>query len=159
VTKDDFQPISRPEGLDRWSLPPEPLDWYEAVVDDVGVSRLIPHVNNAEYVRWIGTIAVLAGIRAGSTPERLEQENVLWFVARHEIDYRGETFPGDRIVAATWLSDPDRISVIRHTVIGRPNDGRLLITARTRWVLVDGDSRRPTRIPADLLENIGGPTA
>ena len=158
MTEDDFKPASRPPQAQEWSVPEDDVYWYEAVVDDAGISRRVPHVNNAEYVRWIDCVAVLAGIRAGSTRERLDREGLLWFVARHEVDYRGETFPGDDIVAATWLSDWTKISVIRHTVFARPGDGRLLCTATTRWVMVDRATRRPTRIPEDLLLRVERPS-
>lgn len=151
MTEDDFQPIGVPDCAAAWPISLETADWFEATVDQSGVSRRVAHVNNAEYVRWIDIVAVLAGIRAGSTRERLERDNLLWFVARHEIDYRGETFPDDRIVAGTWLSDWTRVSVVRHTFIGRPSDRQVLVTARTKWVLVDGETRRPTRIPPDFL--------
>lgn len=152
MTEDDFRAIEPPTCAEDWPVPAHRVDWFEAVVDRSGISRRIAHVNNAEYVRWIDIVAVLAGVRAGSTRERLERDNLLWFVARHEIDYRGETFPDDRIVAGTWLSDWTRVSVVRHTFIGRPSDRGILIAARTRWVLVDGDTKRPTRIPSDFIE-------
>ena len=159
MTEDDFQPIGVPDCAATWPISVETADWFEATVDRSGVSRRVAHVNNAEYVRWIDIVAVLAGVRAGSTRERLERDNLLWFVARHEIDYRGETFPDDRIVAGTWLSDWTRVSVVRHTFIGRPSDRQVLVTARTKWVLVDGETRRPTRIPPDFLRQDPDPAA
>jgi acyl-CoA thioester hydrolase len=126
--------------------------WCVINVGDDGTSRGVPHVNNAEYVRFIDRIAELATDAAGFTRARMLAEDRMWFVARHEIDYRGETFAGERLIAATWLREWTRTTVIRETRIVRPSDGRLVCVASTRWAYVDLVSRRPARIPAEMRD-------
>jgi acyl-CoA thioester hydrolase len=126
--------------------------WCVIDVGDDGTSRGVPHVNNAEYVRFIDRIAELATDAAGFTRARMLAEDRMWFVARHEIDYRGETFAGERLIAATWLREWTRTTVIRETRIVRPSDGRLVCVASTRWAYVDLVSRRPARIPAEMRD-------
>lgn len=119
-------------------------------VGDDGISRGVPHVNNAEYVRWIDRIAELATDAAGFTRSQMLASDRMWFVARHEIDYRGEAFSGDELLVATWLETWTRTTVRRNTAIMRSADQRLVCVAATRWAFVNLTSRRPARIPPDM---------
>ena len=119
-------------------------------VGDDGISRGVPHVNNAEYVRWIDRLAEMATDAAGFTRESILAEQRMWFVARHEIDYRGETFEGDRLLAATWIVSWTRTTVHRATAVIDATDARPICIAITRWAYVDLQSRRPARIPPDV---------
>jgi acyl-CoA thioester hydrolase len=71
----------------------------------------------------------------------------MWFVARHEVDYRAEAFPGDELEVFTWVSSMERTTCVRETLVWRSRDGRAVCRARTRWAFVDLGSRRPARIP------------
>ena len=133
-----------PEDL---SVPAGIAFWAEMTVPAEGVSDGVPHVNNVEYVRWVDRLAEMATDAAGFTRERHLREGSMWFVARHEIDYRGEAFAGDEILAATWIVDGTRTTVRRATLVVRPVDGRVICSATTRWALVNLETRRPMRIP------------
>jgi acyl-CoA thioester hydrolase len=126
--------------------------WAEMTVPAEGVSDGVPHVNNVEYVRWVDRLAEMATDAAGFTRARHLREGTMWFVARHEIDYRGEAFAGDEILAATWIIDGTRTTVRRATFVVRPVDGRVLCSATTRWALVNLETRKPMRIPAAIRE-------
>lgn len=135
--------------------PPVPAGiafWAEMTVPDDGVSDGVPHVNNVEYVRWVDRLAEMATDAAGFTRARHLREGTMWFVARHEIDYRGETFAGDQILAATWIVDSTRTTVRRATLVFRPADGRVICEAMTRWALVNLETRRPLRIPQAIRD-------
>ena len=119
-------------------------------VGDDGISRGVPHVNNAEYVRWIDRLAEMATDAAGFTRSSMLAEQRMWFVARHEIDYRGETFKDDRLLAATWLQSWTRTTVHRGTAVIEASSPRVICVATTRWAYVDLESRRPARIPPDM---------
>jgi len=136
---------------------PDHAFWCRIEVGEDGVSRGVPHVNNAEYVRFIDRVAELATDAAGFTRARMLADDRMWFVARHEIDYRGECFAGDELVAATWLRDWTRTTVVRETRIARPSDDRLVCVASTRWAFVDLVSRRPTRIPPAMRNAFPAP--
>ena len=126
--------------------------WCTIAVGEDAVSRGVPHVNNAEYVRFVDRIAELATDEAGFTREAMLAEERMWFVARHEIDYRAEAFVEDRLVAATWIRDWTRTTVTRETRILRPTDGKVVIAASTRWAFVNLESRRPARIPQSMRD-------
>jgi len=66
----------------------------------------------------------------------------MWFVARHELDYRAECFAGDVLHAATWIERVDGARAWRRTAIWRAPEQPVL-TALTAWALVDLATRRP----------------
>ena len=142
---------SPPDTGSEIGAPPEAF-WCTLEVGEDGVSRGVPHVNNAEYVRFVDRIAELATDEAGFTRDTMLSERCMWFVARHEIDYRAEAFAGDHLVAATWIRDWTRTTVTRETRVLRPSDERLVLAASTRWAFVNLDSRRPARIPQSMRD-------
>jgi len=109
-------------------------------------SELVPHANNIVILGWIDAIASLHGAHAGAARADLATAGRMWFVARHEVDYLGEAFAGDRLILATWVEKLGRTSLVRATRILR-EDGTALTRASSRWALVDLASRRPTAIP------------
>jgi acyl-CoA thioester hydrolase len=80
----------------------------------------------------------------------------MWFVARHEIDYLGESFVGDALVIATWIEKLGRTSLTRATVIARADDGRPLVRASSRWAFVDLATRKPAAIPDAVRQALIG---
>jgi acyl-CoA thioester hydrolase len=76
----------------------------------------------------------------------------MWFVARHEIDYRGESFVGDDLLIATWISGFTRTTAVRRTVVLRPADEKRILDASTRWAYVNLETRKPTRMEQDILD-------
>ena len=125
-------------------------------VGDDGISRAVPHVNNTEYVRWIDRLAEMATDDAGFTRESLLADQRMWFVARHEIDYRGEAFMEDRLLAATWIKSWTRTTAHRATAVIDASSHRVICVATTRWAYVDLENRRPARIPAHVREVFPG---
>lgn len=109
-------------------------------------SALVPHANNIVILGWIDLIASRHGDAAGAARTDMAARGRMWFVARHEIDYLGEAFVGDRLLLITWLESLGRTSLVRATRIVRACDGRVLTQARSRWAHVDLATRRPTPI-------------
>ena len=146
-----IHPISSPENAK--ALAPSIAFWCELnVPGNATTSEEIPHVNNAEYVRWIDRTAELATDAAGLTREILLASQRMWFVARHEINYRGESFVGDDLLIATWISDYSRTTAVRQTVVYRPADGKRILDATTRWAYVNLETRRPVRMEQDVID-------
>ena len=143
--------IASPENAE--ALAPSIAFWCELKVPGKATtSEEIPHVNNAEYVRWIDRTAELATDVAGLTREILLAAQRMWFVARHEIDYRGESFVGDDLLIATWISGFTRTNAVRRTVVHRPADEKRILDASTRWAYVNLETRKPTRMEQDILD-------
>ncbi|MCP4837309.1 MAG: acyl-CoA thioesterase [Phycisphaera sp.] len=147
-----FQPLDgRPTAFDEAGIAVPPDAFLASIhVGDDGISRGVPHVNNAEYVRWIDRLAEMATDARGFTRATLLAEGRMWFVARHEIDYRGEAFADQRLVAATWLESWTRTTVHRATAVVDGERPRAICIASTRWAYVDLETRRPARIPPEV---------
>lgn len=125
------------------TLPVEAAD-----IDELG------HVNNTVYVRWVQEIAV-AHWRASAPADA--QANLVWVVARHEIDYKHPALLGDRILARTWVGPASRLAFERNTEMRRATDLRLLATARTIWVPIDPRTGRPCQVSAEVREKFSTP--
>lgn len=116
------------------------------------LSRLVPHANNVEYLRWIDRVAELHADALGHTRAALLAAGRCFFVARHEIDYLGECWESERLLVATWVRTMKKTTSWRDTLIVRPSDGAAVCRATTLWAFVDLASRRPARIPPSLAE-------
>ena len=130
--------------------------WLELRTHTSGASSIVAHVSNIEFVRWIDRAAEQALSVAGWSYEDLLEKQAMFFVARHEIDYRGEALAEETLHVATWVRDIRRVKSWRDTVIWRIQEDEPLIvcTASTLWVHVDLETRRPCRIPADMARTL-----
>jgi acyl-CoA thioester hydrolase len=105
------------------------------------------HVNNVTYVRWVQDVAVAHWTAVAPAADR---EKLLWIVVRHEIDYKRAAFPGDRIIARTWVGAASRVKFERHTELLRASDRKVLAKARTLWCPIDAATGKPTEVSAEV---------
>ncbi|MET0269600.1 MAG: acyl-CoA thioesterase [Sphingomonas sp.] len=110
-----------------------------ADIDELG------HVNNAVWVRWLQDVAT-AHWTAVAAPEHVAA--YLWVVVRHEIDYARPLLAGQSVTARTWVDGPPRGAKFDRRVDFTGADGRLHVSARTTWAIVDKASGRALRVPA-----------
>jgi acyl-CoA thioester hydrolase len=113
-----------------------------ATVEGARMSAEVAHVNNVEYVQWVDALAAMHAAELGHGRPAMLASGRMWFVARHELDYRAECFAGDVLHAATWIERIDGARAWRRTVIWRESEQPVL-TALTAWALVDLATRRP----------------
>lgn len=112
-------------------------------VSPADIDRRFGHVNNVVYVRWVQDAAV-AHWRARATPD--QQENFLWVVVRHEIEYKRSAQPDDGIIARTWVGKASDLTFERHTEILRAKDRKVLALAKTIWCPINPATLKPTRV-------------
>ncbi len=106
------------------------------------------HVNNIVYLSWIQDMAT-SHWALRQPPE--EQARWAWIVLRHEVDYRRALLPGETATARTWVAaQPDGPRFDRFVRIDGP-DGAMCAQARTEWCLIDAVTRRPKRVPAEIV--------
>lgn len=118
-------------------------------------SNEVDHVNNIEYLRWIDKASQLHCDACGWNRERLLKNGMMWFVARHEIDYRSEAKSTDCLRLTTWVDDVRRVKSWRTSYIHALGDEpRIVCKCRTLWVLVDIESRKPKTVPLEMAENL-----
>ena len=110
-------------------------------IDELG------HVNNAVWVRWIQELAT-AHWNAVAPVEYIER--YIWVVSRHEIDYRGNVQAGETVEGRTWISEPPKGARFWRNVSFTGTDGKAKVSAKTNWAIIDRNSGRPVRVPAEL---------
>lgn len=110
------------------------------------------HVNNAVWVQWMEAIAT-AHWEAVASAEH--QAAYAWVVTRHEIDYRGNVRAGDSVTAETFIPDGPSGAKFDRRVDFRPVSpdgaaGKVIVSARTTWAMIDRSTGRILRVPADV---------
>ena len=108
---------------------------------------VLGHVNNAVWVRWMEAIATSHWETVASAAQ---QEGFVWVVTRHEIDYRGNIREGESVIAETFVPDAPRGARFDRRVDFRNSAGKVIVSARTQWVLIELASGRIQRVPAEM---------
>jgi acyl-CoA thioester hydrolase len=105
------------------------------------------HVNNAVWVQWMETVATTHW-EATAAPEH--QAAYAWVVTRHEIDYRGNISEGETVTAETFIPEGPSGARFDRRVDFRNAAGKVIVSARTTWAMIDRASGRLMRVPADV---------
>ena len=108
---------------------------------------MLGHVNNAVWVQWMEQVATEHWTR-DAAPEHLDA--YLWVVNRHEIDYRGNVREGEVVTVRTWIAEgPRGARFDRHMEFMGP-DGKVKVSAKSTWAIIDRTRGRILRVPADV---------
>jgi acyl-CoA thioester hydrolase len=110
-------------------------------IDELG------HVNNAVWVDWIQQIAT-AHWAAVAAPEHVAA--YIWVVTRHEIDYRGNIGVGESVTAETFIPAEPKGAQFDRRVDFRGRNGKVIVSARTTWAMIDRASGRLCRVRAEV---------
>lgn len=105
------------------------------------------HVNNAVWVQWMEAMAT-SHWEAVAPPEH--QAKYAWVVARHEIDYRGNIREGESVTGETFIPDGPSGAKFDRRVDFRNSAGKVIVSARTTWAMIDIASGRLMRVPPDV---------
>ena len=105
------------------------------------------HVNNAVWVQWMEAIAT-AHWEAVAAPEHVDA--YVWVATRHEIDYRGNIALGETVTAETFIPDGPKGARFDRRVDFRNAAGKVIVSARTTWAMIDKASGKLMRVPADV---------
>lgn len=123
-------------------------------VSEGDLGSVVEHVDHARYVKWLDLAAERHADSLGLTRAALKAEGLMWFVARHEIDYLAESWLNDDLSIYTWVRDIARVRSWRDSLIYRPLDSSIICRATTLWVMVDLATRRPARIPSHWVDSL-----
>lgn len=110
------------------------------------------HVNNATYLNYIEDAGIQVSKFYGWPVARSIAANFAVIARSHHIEYRQPAVMDDELDIATWVSAASRTTAHRYYTIKRAADGELLVQARTLWVWIDLQTRRPIRIPPEFIE-------
>lgn len=105
------------------------------------------HVNNAVWVQWM---EALATAHWEAVAPAAHQAAYAWVVSRHEIDYRGNIQEGESVTAETFIPDGPSGARFDRCVEFRNSAGKVIVAARTTWVMIDRNSGRIMRVPAEV---------
>lgn len=105
------------------------------------------HVNNAVWVQWMEAIAT-AHWEAVALPEH--RERYAWVVTRHEIDYRGNIREGQEALARTFIPEGPSGARFERRVEFRNAAGKVIVSARTVWAMIEISSGRLMRVPPEV---------
>ena len=111
-------------------------------IDELG------HVNNAVWVQWMEQVAV-AHWRHVADPAH--QDDYVWVVVRHEIDYLRAAVEGERITARTWVGEAPKGARFDRLMEFLGSDGKPRVRARTQWAIIDKAAGRPIRVPPEVV--------
>ena len=110
-------------------------------IDELG------HVNNAVWVQWIQQVAT--GHWDAAAPQS-HKDAYVWVVVRHEIDYRGNIAQGESVDAVTFLPEGPTGARFDRRVDFTNAAGKIIVSAKTTWALIDRASGRLMRVPKDV---------
>ena len=112
-------------------------------IDELG------HVNNAVWVDWIQQLAT-AHWSAVAAPEH--QAQYVWVVTRHEIDYRGNIGLGESVTGETFIPEGPTGARFDRRVDFRDAGGKVIVSAKTTWAIIDRAAGRIVRVPKEVAE-------
>ncbi|TWU60607.1 acyl-CoA thioesterase YbgC [Rubripirellula tenax] len=107
------------------------------------------HVHNLRYLQWTLWAASAHTAAIGFDSKAALAAGFGWVVRRHDVTYKAAALAGDEVVVRTWISELDRISSWRQSVISRPADQKILARVATRWVYVDLRVHKVVSIPTE----------
>jgi acyl-CoA thioester hydrolase len=113
---------------------------------------IMGHVNNAVWVQWMEALAT-AHWESAALPEH--QAKYVWVVTRHEIDYRGNISEGESVTAETFIPEGPTGARFDRCVEFRNSAGKVIVAARSTWAMIDRETGRLCRVPAEVAAPFG----
>jgi len=110
----------------------------------------LEHVNNVRYVQWIQNISKEHW--QTRAPQDI-QEEVVWVVMTHHIEYKAAAVLDDEILLTTYIKSSRGAKCTRVVEISLAKTNTLLVRSSTDWCLLNKTNFRPMRI-SERIEKI-----
>ncbi|WP_405414384.1 acyl-CoA thioesterase [Maribacter sp. Asnod1-A12] len=107
------------------------------------------HVNNVRYVQWIQDISKE---HWQVTATSKMQQEVIWVVLSHHIEYKRAALLNDPIIISTNIESSSGAKCIRIVEMIHGKSKKLLVKSSTEWCLLNSKTYRPVRIPEEIKE-------
>jgi len=107
------------------------------------------HVNNVRYIQWIQDISTEHWFSA--TKNKLSKKYI-WVVASHFVEYKRPSFLNEELVIETYVEKFEGTISERIVTIKNGNTQKINVKATTRWCLIDPDTKKPLRVPDEILK-------
>ena len=150
---DPVEPTPRSDPLPSSSEPDEGtfrlrrrVEWRD--IDTVG------HVNNAVYMHYCEDCGMQLRRERGWPLERLLDEGYALVARRHQIEYKAAAQADDELEIATWVSQVDGNSILRHYVVRRVADGLLLAQVRALYGWIMQETGQLVTIPEAYIDGL-----
>ena len=101
------------------------------------------HVNNTVWLQWVQDIGT-AHWQAHARPQ--DRDACLWFVTRHEIDYRGNIGLGESVEATTFIPAAPTGARFDRRVDFRNAAGKVIVSSNTTWAMLERSTGRLARV-------------
>uniref|UniRef100_O04794 Acyl-[acyl-carrier-protein] hydrolase n=1 Tax=Garcinia mangostana TaxID=58228 RepID=O04794_GARMA len=98
--------------------------------------------------------AGLLGDGFGSTPE-MSKRNLIWVVTKMQVEVDRYPTWGDVVQVDTWVSASGKNGMRRDWLLRDGNTGETLTRASSVWVMMNKLTRRLSKIPEEVREEIG----
>jgi len=106
------------------------------------------HVNNVQFVAWV---EMMAAEHWNLLKHKSLYEKDIWFLAEHHIEYKKQVFPGETLTVKTYPEVPEGVKQPRKVEFYR--EGELVVDSRTKWILLDFESKKIKRLAQDWLKD------
>ncbi|MFT4116995.1 acyl-CoA thioesterase [Bradyrhizobium sp.] len=135
----------------RQDTAPRLEDYPYRLSDNVRFGDLDPnhHVNNAVYATYFetGRVTLMKSPEYGLTPRGLA-----WIMVRIDIHFRAELHWPNTIELGLGVIKLGRTSVTFEQVVF--SQGKCIASATSVGVMLDGATRRPAPLPAEVIEKL-----
>ncbi len=105
------------------------------------------HVNNVRYVQWIQDISKEHWQH--KAPKDI-QEEVIWVVMTHFIEYKAAAILNDPITITTFIKNSNGAKCTRVVEMVHSKTKALIVRSSTEWCLLSKTSLKPKRISEEI---------
>jgi acyl-CoA thioester hydrolase len=105
------------------------------------------HVNNVRYLQWVQDVAEAHW--KSQAPTEIQQ-NFIWVVLSHFIEYKSPVHLDDEVLVRTYVGEVSGPKYDRHVEIWKAKEEKLCVKAHSVWCLLDTESHRPKKVTDDI---------
>ena len=111
------------------------------------------HVNNAVYLAYFEDCGIQVAKEYGWEMKRMQAMGIGIVGRKHHILYRQPAFLDDELEIATWLTNFQKSTVMRHYILKRLSDNEILGQSNSVYALIDLNSGKLTNFPATFHQD------
>lgn len=124
-----------------------PIQYIEEIKVSAGDLDELHHVNNVVYLKWVQRVAENHWRSAVS---QTIQDQYIWVVLSHFIQYHKPAMLDDRLTLLTYVGEFEGVRSIRYVKIKRETE--LIAEAKTEWCMLDAVTKRPRRVTDEVSQ-------
>lgn len=124
-----------------------PIQYIEEIKVSAGDLDELHHVNNVVYLKWV---QLVAENHWRSAVSQTIQNQYIWVVLSHFIQYHKPAVLDDRLTLLTYVGEFEGVRSIRCVKIKRGTE--LIAEAKTEWCMLDAVTKRPKRVTDEVSQ-------